>query len=359
MARKQELPFNPADDKLPDEEQVFASLWELLRRNTEFQTITEKWVASASIRRHHALTPDYCDFRRLVPHCALDWMLTPKQRLELAQFQIKKRTWQLGKHRNFGPITWRWRDPLTRMSRKTAYDSIEVLPMENAPAPITVKLAWNAVSEPFKRQFRFAAQPRIPAFASINQTVGQAALVLGIIARKLQAGDPLHEMDNMANIAFEGAIGLHQLAGNYRLYGIAHGDYSNSAFGRFFECIKQDFSGPCGQIFSAKKYDSHRSYLGTTEDWRWFLEAESCGLDINKSADRYRLAEIYYEDLRRRKMRGQAHPHSKAHGFTGSRVSSRDKKNCRSVVKRHVLNIQKWIQWTYLPLPPDPTKPVS
>jgi hypothetical protein len=175
MAQESEPPFNPADDKLPDEEQAFASLWELLRRNTEFQVIAKKWIASESFRKDHALAPEYCDFRRLVPRCALDWMLTPKQRLELAQFQIEKRTWQFGRHRNFGPITWHWRDPLARMSRKTAYDSIEVRPMKNAPAPITFNTAWNAVPEPFKRQFRFAAQPRKPAFASINQTIGDTS----------------------------------------------------------------------------------------------------------------------------------------------------------------------------------------
>jgi hypothetical protein len=128
MARAQDPPFNPADDKLSNEEQVFTSHWELLRRNAEFKAIAKKWIGSKLFRKSHALTPDYSDFRRLVPRCALDWMLTPKQRLELAHFQIKKRIWQLGKDRNFGPVIWRCRDSLAMMSLKTAYDSIEVRP---------------------------------------------------------------------------------------------------------------------------------------------------------------------------------------------------------------------------------------
>jgi hypothetical protein len=310
-------------------------------------------------RKSHALTPDYSDFRRLVPRCALDWMLTPKQRLELAHFQIKKRIWQLGKDRNFGPVIWRCRDSLAMMSLKTAYDSIEVRPMKNAPSPVTVNMSWNTVPEPFKRQFRVAMQPRKPAFTSINQTIMKAALDLGIIARKLQAGDPLHEMDSMAVLAFEHTARLHQLAGNYRLYRIAHGEYSNSAFELFFDSIRKDFSGSYGNIFSARKYDSHRSYYGTAQDWEWFLEAESRGLDINKSADLYALAKIYCEDLRQRAMRGHAPRHTKSHGHTGSAFSSKAIKARRTAVKRHVLNIQKWIRWTYPPLPPDPPKVVS
>lgn len=349
--------YNPATET-ESEEEVIASRWELLRRNTEFQAVAQKWVASASFRNSHALTREYCDFGRIASRCALDWMLTPQKRFHLAQIQIKRRTWQLGKSWNFGPIIWAFRNPAPAMSRKTAYDSIEVKLLENAPKPITFSEAWDSVSERFKRQFRFAVQPQKPAFASINKTIEAASLRLGVIARKLQAGDPLDEMKIMADFIFEHALKLHLLSGNYRLYRIARGDYSNKAFTGFLERIKQDFSGPHGEIFSGKKYDTHRSYLGTALDWKWFLEAERLGLDVKKSADRYRLAELYYEDLRQRSMRGQAHPHAKAHGFTGSRVSSKDKRDCRTAVKRHVLNIQKWIREEYLPLPTDPPRPV-
>ena len=354
----QERPSKPATET-DSVAEVIRLQWELLRRNTAFRAIAEKWVASEQFRNSHALTPEYRHFCRLAPRCALDWMLTVEQRLALARVQIEKHTWQLGKNRNFGPVTWGWRDPLARMSRKTAYDTIEVRALENARAPITTDMDWNAVPELFKRQFRVAVHPRMPSFAPINKSIEQVVLFLGIIARKLQAGDPLHEMDGMASVAFEHAAELHQLAGNYRLYRIAHGDYSNASFNQFFERIKQDFKGPYGQLFSGRKHESHRSYLGTDQDWKWYLEAESRGLNIHKSADLYKLAEPYYEDLRCRKMRGQAHPHAKAHGHTGSRISSRDKRNCRTAVKRHIQSIQKWIERAYPPLPPDPSKPTS
>ena len=197
-------------------------------------------------------------------------------------------------------------------------------------------MVWDAVPELFKRQFRFVMQPREPAFDSINETINKAVLAFGIISRKLQAGDPLQEMNEMANVAFEHVEELQQLAGNYRLYRIAHGDYSSAAFRRFFDRIKQDFSGKFGQIFSARKYDSHRSYLGTAQDWEWFLEAESRGLSIKKSADLYALAKLYCEDLHQRTIRGRAPPHTKPYGHTGSAFSSKAIKARRTAVKRHV-----------------------
>src|SRR5262245_27855732 len=121
-------PYDPTTETMKDEEIVVACRWELLRRHPGFRAVAKKWVASTSFRKAHALTREYLDFVRLAPRCALDWMLTPTERVKLAQFQIAKRTWQLGKGRNFGPVVWRFRNRMASMSRKTAYDSIEVKP---------------------------------------------------------------------------------------------------------------------------------------------------------------------------------------------------------------------------------------
>jgi len=245
------------------------------------------------------------------------------------------------------------------MSRKTAYDTIELRPLKNAPQPIRFSEAWGRASEPFKHQFRFAVHPWKPAFASINKTIEDAARSLGIIARKLQAGDPLHEVEIMAVHAFELGSALHLLSGNYRLYRFAHGDYSSKALNGFLERIKQDFSGPHGQTFSAKKYDSHRSYLGTAQDWQWFLEAETRELDTSVSVDLYELARLYCEDLRLRAIRRKAPRRTQAHGHTGARFKSKVVKNRRSAVKRHVVKIKEWIRKEYLPLPSAPATATS
>src|SRR5689334_3636685 len=64
-----ESKFNPTEGKMTNEEQVCARLWELLRRNSAFRALARQWVAAASFRQKHALTPEYLDGRRLVPRC--------------------------------------------------------------------------------------------------------------------------------------------------------------------------------------------------------------------------------------------------------------------------------------------------
>jgi hypothetical protein len=70
MAHELEPAFNPCDDKLPDDEQVFVCRRELLRRNQQFRTVAEKWIVSGSFRKAHALKAEYRHFVRTIPCCA-------------------------------------------------------------------------------------------------------------------------------------------------------------------------------------------------------------------------------------------------------------------------------------------------
>ena len=287
-------------------------------------------------------------------------MLTAKQRFDLAKFQIEKFKWKAKPYPNFGPIIYRQKS-LAGMSRKNVADFVELRQMENAPKPVTLDQTWNKVTEPFKHQFRYAVLPTPlkPAFDSINKTITDTSRFLWGISRYLDAGDPHHEMKEMAGQLFELGIKLRDLSANYQLYRIAHGSYSRTAFKKYLARITADFSGPHGEIYAATKYDRHRSFLGTTKDWHWFLEAEQLGLDIKKSADLYTLAKLYCEDIRWRAMRGQTPRIAKTHGFTGTRFSHKAIKNRRTAVKRYVLAIQEWIRTEYLPVPSTPSKIVS
>ena len=360
MAHEPEPPFNPCDQKLPDNEQVFACRWELLRRNQQFRAVAEKWIASESFRKAHALTAEYRHFVRMVPCCALDWMLTPKQRLDLARFQIEMLTWKRNPHPNFGPIIC-CQKSLARLSRENVTDFVELRQMKNAPEPVTPDRAWNNVPEPFKHQFRYAVlpSPLKPAFDSINKTIADTSRDVLLIARKLALGDKLGEMEGMIQRLLDRGFELHHLSNYFALYRIARGGYSNKTFNGYLERIKKDFSGAYGEIYATTKYDRHRSFLGTTEDWHWFLEAERRGLDIKKYADLYALAELYCENLRSRVIHGQAPRHAQAHGHTGTPFLSKYIKARRPAVRRHVLKIEEWIRTEYLPLPSAPSKIVS
>jgi hypothetical protein len=287
-------------------------------------------------------------------------MLTAEQRIDLAKFQIEKLKWNVKSYPNFGPIIY-WHKPPAGVSRKNVADFVELQQLKNAPKPITLDQTWNKVPELFKHQFQYAVLPTPlkPAFDSINKTITDASRFLWVISRYLDAGDPHHEMKEMATHLFELGIKLRNLSANYQLYRIARGSYSRKTFKNYLARITADFSGPHGEIHAATKYDRHRSFLGTTEDWRWFLEAEQRGLNIKKSADLTTLAKLYCEDLRQRAMHGKAPRRTKAHGHTGESFSYKVVKNRRSTVKRHVLSIQEWIRTEYLPLPPALPKFVS
>jgi hypothetical protein len=50
------------------------------------------------------------------------------------------------------------------------------------------------------------------------------------------------------------------------------------------EEIRKDFDDSKLLVPTAL-YDTHKSYQGTVEDWRWFLEAERLGLNIRNPGD--------------------------------------------------------------------------
>jgi hypothetical protein len=357
MAGEEKISFNPCAESLSDEEQVVACRWELLKRNPTFRTVSNKWIQSKKFRKTHVLTPEYRHFIRMVPCCVLDWMLTPQQRVELAQFQIGKLTWKCPPRLNFGAIVYQFED-WDRLSRENRSNCVKyVRPMENPPKPIDLSLTWDQAPEPFKQQFKIAVGPPMlkPAFVSMNLPLAELARKLVIMAKKLRSGDKPNEIEGMAQYLFDTGQKLGELCNYRRLYGIGVGEHSSKRFKGYVEQIEKDLSG---MIFDARKYDRNRSYLGTNQDWRWFLEAESHGLDIDKPADLYKLATHYSEDIRHRAMRGKAPKGTLVHGHTGAPFSSKTIKNRRSAAKRHVLKIREWIQLVYPSLPPGPPRPV-
>jgi hypothetical protein len=341
-----DTPYDPSTEST-NEEQVAASRWELLRRNKEFQTIARKWVDSRQFREAHALTPEYCDADW--PRCALDWMLTSKQRLELANYQVAKLRWKRHPHPNFGPVIYREKS-LATLSAENATEMVDLQMMQAPYEPVTVTSTWARSPEPFQRQFRYAVLSPGVGFECLNDYVEKVANHIRWIARKLAAGDPLHEMERIGEALCELGNELYDWSALSRLYRISRSSYSSKVFNRFLNQITEDFSTPPLEIFDGRKYERHRSYLGTAQDWRWFLEAERRGLDIRKSADLAELSVLYCEDLRQRAMRGKAPRRAKAHGHSGSKFPGKVIKGRRRVVKQHVLAIEKWIRAAH-PLP--------
>ncbi len=325
-----------------NEEKAIAGHWELLRRNKEFRALSGRWLKSEAFRRSHALLPDYYDTEHHTPRCAWDWMLTAAQRVRLAKFQIEKQKWLYDNDFNFGPIICSKNFPPAAVTNKNWRDFFRVEPLPNPPQPITVEQSWDCTPDLFKKQFRLAY--RAPNdFGEINARLQEHGKFLTSAASRLRVGDPYNGASVIADYLYAFGSELRDLAEFSKVFKIPKHRYSESEFKTFLGQIRDSFK-ESNLLRPTKKFDTHESYLGTAEDWHWFLEAERLGLDIHKSADCSKLAEIYSKDLRQRAMRGQAPRRAKAHGHTGSRFSGKVIRNRRSTVKRHVLSIEKWIR---------------
>src|SRR5258708_15321935 len=136
---------------------------------------------------------------------------------------------------------------------------------------------------------------------------------MAIAASKLAAGDPRKEMPIIAHYVGEFGRELHKLAEFTKVFKIPKSRYSEKRFRLFLGQIRDVFK-VSNLLVPTKAYDTHKSFLGTAEDWHWFLEAERLGLDIRKWADLYALSQHYSEDLRQRTMRGKAPRRAKPHG---------------------------------------------
>lgn len=333
-------------------EKVVAGHWELLRRNVEFQELSRRWVQSEVFRQSHALSPHYHDMQNHTPRCAWDWMLTAAQRVRLAKFQIDKRAWLHDPSFNFGPILCRHNFSPAALTVDNLQDFWHVVEMPDAPAPITLAQSWDSKPEAFKKQFRLAYAP--PAkIGEINERLHELANLLRVTASKLANGDPLKEMQLIAHHLFKFGDELMELAEFSKVFKIPRRRYSEARFNSLLGEIRASFKA-ADLLWPTKTYDTHKSYQGTDEDWRWFLVAEQLGLDVRKSSDCYKLAEIYCEDLRRRARTGNAPCRTKAHGHTGTKFSSKVIKARRSAVKRHVLSIEKWIREVFPRHTPEP-----
>jgi hypothetical protein len=268
-----------------NEAKVVAARWECLRRNEAFRALSERWLESEEFRRAHALSPIYNDPQHHTPRCAWDWMLTARQRVELAEFQIEKRQWFIDSDFNFGPIICRRNFSLAAVTERNWREFLRVEPLPDPPSPLTVSQPWDHTPNLFKNQFRLASIGKI-AFGEINPRLHEHANLMAIAASKLAAGDPLKEMPIIAHYLGEFGRELHKLAEFTKVFKIPKSRYSEKRFKQFLDQIRESFRAS-NWLLPKKTYDTHKSFLGTAEDWRWFLEAEGRGLDICNSADLY------------------------------------------------------------------------
>src|SRR6266849_3989271 len=226
--------------ELTNEAKGVAARWECLRRNEAFRALSERWLESEEFRRAHALSPIYNDPQYHGPRCGWDWMLTARQRVNLAEFQIEKRHWFFDRRFNFGPIICRENFSPAALTSKNWRGFLRVEPMPDGPPPITVGQSWDCTPELFKKQFRLAYAPP-NEFREINAGLHEHATCLARAASRLAAGDPLKEASVIAYYLFALGSQLRDLAEFSKGFKIPKSRNSEKRFKHFLDQIRESF----------------------------------------------------------------------------------------------------------------------
>jgi hypothetical protein len=312
-------------DETRNLEQIRAAHWELLRRNQPFQSIAARWCKSPDFRLQHCLTSNYHNMQVHYQRCALDWMLSPTERLQLAEHQIVKLHWFRILRFNFGPIKACYTSSLLgKTSAKAIREALDIQPMHMTGRPICLDQNWSIVPAEFQQQFGFACiQPS--EVSEITPAVQQAAALLRrvghILARKELSRDELLKIAH--DLARHGDE-LREMGEFNKIFSVPVTNYSRKGFESGLARIWTSFRDD-GRIDSERKYNLHKSYLGTKEQWRWFLESE---------ATSQRAAALKFA---REKAKSQVWDSDSAWETYGQ------------TIRRSVEAIEKWIARTYPP----------
>jgi hypothetical protein len=340
-------PYYDPNDETDGQEQLVAAHWEAMRRNAGFREIAERWIVSEEFRHAHVETDAYHNAQVHFPRCSLDWMITSKERVKLSEFQREKLRWFRDLRYNFGPIQCRQNMPLEYLTRETAKDFVTVEPAEGTARRLKLTNSWKSAPKGFKDQFRFAIlQPM--ELEEIGEDLKEVGNRLRQIAAGLAGSGPPVEDAIIAHFLSEAGTTLRDIGEFNRVFSIPHRNYSQNTFSAELNRIEAAFKND-GRIKPEKKYNLHKSYLGTAADWHWFLEAEHRGLDPRRDADAYALADLYSEDLRRQG--SHRRKNAKSHGFQGTKVPAKAKANRRATIRRHIGNLRRWIEGIYPPAP--------
>jgi hypothetical protein len=338
-------PYDPNSEK-DQSNQTAALHFELLRRNGSFQQLARRWIADPAFRIAHSESSDYHHSQIHFPRCALDWMISGAARVELARVQLAAGRWFKDNRFNFGPIiATQTLHPLDAR-RETMPNAFSLQPLPDAPPPVQLEQTWPNTPGIFRQQFSVAVHDG-GEFQVVTEQVHEAGDYLHWAAARLRRNDAPEKLPQI--IEQLSALGEHfrNLAEFQRIFAVPNASCPPGKFNEYLDAIHNHCS-EAGQIVGG--YSAHASWLGTKDQWRYFLIAERHGWDPKNLGHMYELARIYSQDLRNRRYEKSARRDAQPHGFKGDAVSSKVIKDRRSTVRRSVVAIQEWIENIY---PPD------
>jgi hypothetical protein len=322
-----------------------AGRWELLRRNAAFRRTARRWVLDRNFRLRHAQSEDYYNEVVHFPRCALDWMIPADQRIELARHQLSKGHWIGDLRFNFGPITAKLLCPAPLLSHQNIAQSFEVRPRSSSPFCLTLEQAWPETPPAFKDQFVVATRGDVK-FEVLTEQLKEVGVYLRWAARRVLREDNSQKRLEIAETLFELGQQLLDKGEFQHVFGIPNELCSSGKLSEYIDAIRKHCFD-AGQIVD--RYTRHASWLGTGNQWHYFLVAEQRGFDPTNTAHMAQLAGFYSEALKRGLHESTVRPNTKRHGFMGTGVPYKVIRNRRSTVREFITGLQEWIDNIYPP----------
>jgi hypothetical protein len=218
--------------------------------------------------------------------------------------------------------------------------------MKNAPEPLRLDQPWPQTPKPFRQQFILAVWGDVE-FQVVTERLLNAGEFLRRAAARFERNDTPKQTPGIIRDLDSLGQRLLDLANMHELFAIPKAEYGLCALDKDLAKIREVFEG--GGMLK-RGYSAHASWLGTAEAWRWFLEAERRGLDVNNSSHMYELAGDYSEELRRKKFEETSRKDAKQHGFRDDAVKGSVKANRRKTVEGFIRQIERWRDAIYPPL---------
>jgi hypothetical protein len=319
--------------------------WELLRRNDAFGKLAALWCRNPRFRLKHSETEDYHHDQVHFPRCALDWMLTGKDRAELARSQIAQGAWFADERFNFGPIRVELKVSPLLIRKDNIADCFRIGSLTGANPVLRLEQPWPATSEHFRRQFMVAISGD-DQFSVLSDELKEAGRYLRWAAARFQRGDKPQAIPEIIQTLESLGERIHELAEFHHIFAVPSAHCRPDNLKQHLDAIR-NYCTVAGT--GNARYNAHESWLGTAQAWRWFLVAEQRGLDPKDSKQMYELAREYSESLRQARYDKTLRTGAKVEGFRGAPVSSQTLKNRRATLARFILLIRHWIEAIYPP----------
>lgn len=334
-------PYDPNSEK-EQRIQTAALHYELLRRNAEFKEVAARWIADPKFRIGYAASNDYRHPQLHFARCALDWMISGKERVELAGAQLAAGQWFHDNRFNFGPLIAAQSFHDLDVSVKNLADSFSLQPLP-AATPLRLDRSWPDTPGAFRNQYILAVHDG-GEFQVVTNHMHDAGVYLRWAAHRIYKNDAPEKLPEIIQRLRGLGQYLHDLAEFQNIFAVPNAYCPPGKFNEYLDAIRTHCS-EAGQVVG--KYSPHASWLGTRDQWRFFLMAEAHGWDIKNPQHLYQMARVYSEELRQRRYDRTARMDAKQHGFKGTAVPSKVITARRSTVRKVVTAIQEWIANIY------------